>query len=72
MDNKATLQITRSPEHHERSKHIDVKHHFIRERVQNRELTTFRVKGRHNNAYTLTNALSRVKFESGLEKLTTQ
>jgi len=32
-DNQSTFAIAKSPIHHKRTKHIDIKHHFIREAV---------------------------------------
>jgi hypothetical protein len=69
IDNEAALRLTRNPEHHERSKHIDVRYHFIRERVQAKELYTVGVKGPDNKADIFTKALPRLKFESGLGRL---
>lgn len=34
IHNNSALKLTRNPEFHSRSKHIDVKHHFIREKVE--------------------------------------
>jgi hypothetical protein len=31
VDNKPALPLTKNPMHHDRSKHIDIKFHFIRE-----------------------------------------
>jgi hypothetical protein len=38
IDNDAALKLTKNPEHRERSKHIDVRYHFIREKVVAGEL----------------------------------
>ena len=35
-DNKSTISLASNPAHHERSKHIDIDHHFIREYVQSK------------------------------------
>lgn len=31
IDNNAALKLTRNPEMHDRTKHIDIKYHFLRE-----------------------------------------
>ena len=31
VDNKSAIALMKNPVHHDRSKHIDVKYHFIRE-----------------------------------------
>jgi hypothetical protein len=37
-DNQGAISLTKNPTHHARSKHIDVQHHFVRERVENEEV----------------------------------
>jgi hypothetical protein len=37
-DNTGSNSLTRNPEHHQRTKHIDVIYHFIRERVESNEV----------------------------------
>ena len=34
-DNTSAINLTKNPIHHSRTKHIDIRHHFIREHVQN-------------------------------------
>ena len=34
VDNKSALELTRNPIHHSRSKHIDTRHHFIRDCIE--------------------------------------
>jgi hypothetical protein len=34
IDNQATISLCKNPVHHERSKHIDVRFHYIRECVE--------------------------------------
>ena len=37
-DNKSTIALTKNPMFHGRSKHIDIKHHYIRELVKDKEI----------------------------------
>ena len=37
-DTAQTIGLTKNPEHHERNKHIDVRHHYIRDQVQTRKI----------------------------------
>jgi len=37
-DNQSTINISNNPIRNERSKHIDVRFHFIREKVNNKEI----------------------------------
>eukprot|EP00965_Chrysotila_dentata_P084370 2785745-Pleurochrysis_carterae.AAC.1 len=39
MDNKSTIDLAYNPEHHQRSKHIDRRHFFVRERVGAHDIT---------------------------------
>ncbi|GKC46308.1 hypothetical protein Tco_1064030, partial [Tanacetum coccineum] len=41
-DNKSAIALCCNNVQHSRSKHIDIRHHFIREQVENRELSTCR------------------------------
>jgi len=34
-DNTSAINLTKNPVHHSRTKHIEIKHHFIREKVSN-------------------------------------
>jgi KUP system potassium uptake protein len=36
-DNQGAISLTKNPTQHARTKHIDVQHHFVRERVENGE-----------------------------------
>ena len=49
---------------HPRTKHIDIRYHYIREVVGNRQITVIRVGTNENAADILTKALARVKFEA--------
>ncbi|KAG5868391.1 hypothetical protein JTB14_013593 [Gonioctena quinquepunctata] len=33
-DNQGAIQIAKNPEHHKRTKHIDIKHHFIKDAIR--------------------------------------
>jgi len=33
MDNQGALALAKNPVHHTRSKHIDIKHHYIRDSI---------------------------------------
>ncbi|GJR51655.1 retrovirus-related pol polyprotein from transposon TNT 1-94 [Tanacetum coccineum] len=49
--------------HHSRSKHIDIRHHFIREQVENRVVELYFVETNYQLADILTKALPRERFE---------
>ena len=37
-DNRGSINLTANPEHHKRTKHIDVRHHWIREAINNQRI----------------------------------
>jgi hypothetical protein len=41
MDNMSAIALSKNPVHHDRSKHIDTKYHFLREWAQNVRLTKY-------------------------------
>ena len=41
MDNKGARDLAYNPEHHSRTKHIDRRHFFVREMVENGELSSY-------------------------------
>ena len=63
IDNNSALKTTRNPEFHARMKHIAVRHHFIRERVEAGDIDTIRVATKDNLADIFTKGLLRPTFE---------
>jgi hypothetical protein len=58
-DNQGAISLTRNPTHHARTKHIDVQHHFVRERVENEEVRFEYCAMEHMVANVHTKALSK-------------
>ncbi|OQE10054.1 hypothetical protein PENFLA_c097G07305 [Penicillium flavigenum] len=69
IDNNSALKLTRNPEFHSRSKHIYVKHHFVREKVEEGLIDTQRVNTKDNLADVFTKALPRSTHEDLVERL---
>lgn len=63
IGNKSAIDLVRNPVFHERSKHINMRYHFIRECVEHGEIIIKYVKTDEQRADTLTKALPIVKFE---------
>lgn len=63
IDNKSAIDLARNPVFHGRSKHIDVRYHFIRECVEKGSIVLKHVRTDLQRADVLTKALSVVKFE---------
>jgi len=62
-DNQGCIALTENPVNHKRTKHIDIRHHFIRERVESGEIALKYVMTRNQVADLLTNPLKRVDLE---------
>ena len=63
VDNRSSLDLMKNPIFHGRSKHIDIRSHFIRECIENGEITVRHVNSQEQKAYILTKTLRRVKHE---------
>lgn len=69
IDNNSALKLTRNPEFHSRSKHIDVKHHFIREKVDDGVINTLRVETADNLADIFTKGLPKPTHMGFVDRL---
>lgn len=63
IDNRSAIDLTKNPVFHGRSKHIDVRFHFIRECVEQGSIVIKHIKTDEQRADCLTKALHAVKFE---------
>ena len=61
-DNKGARDLAYNPEHHQRSKHIDRRHFYVRETIENGELVVPYVKTDDNLADFFTKSLPPKKF----------
>lgn len=61
-DNQGANKLVRNPEFHKRSKHIDVRYHFVREKEQEGEIKVQYIPTQEQLADGLTKALTRDKF----------
>ncbi|GJQ99145.1 retrovirus-related pol polyprotein from transposon TNT 1-94 [Tanacetum coccineum] len=69
VDNKSAIELARNPVHHERSKHIDVRFHFIREHIRNRDVQLTHVMSRDQAADIFTKALPAELFNLCKQKM---
>lgn len=63
IDNKSAIDLAKNPVFHGRSKHIDIRYHFIRECIERGEIVVKHVSSENQKADILTKALVTVKFE---------
>ena len=68
-DNNSTIHISQNPIHHARTKHIDVRHHFIRECVQSGDVQMTHIPTQDQLADILTKALVKVKHYSIADRI---
>ncbi|GJX18774.1 hypothetical protein Tco_0221451 [Tanacetum coccineum] len=68
-DNKSAIALSCNNVQHSRSKHIDIRHHFIREQVENGVVELYFVETNYQLADILTKALPREPFEFLLPRL---
>src|SRR5262249_40205716 len=59
-DNKGSGDLAAKPRIHNRSKHIDIHYHFVREKYEQGDFNLIRVDGNKNLAYYLTKALGNI------------
>ena len=62
MDNMSAIALSRNPVHHERSKHIDTKYHFLRECIEEGKVEVDHIGTAEQLADIFTKSLGRVKF----------
>lgn len=62
-DNQGSINLAHNPIYHARTKHVDVRHHFIREKVLSGEISLEYVPTGNQLADIFTKALGRVAFE---------
>ena len=68
-DNQSCIKMTENPVFHDKSKHIEIKYHFIRDMVQKGAVKLKYVPTEEQVADVLTKPLARVKFEYFQDKL---
>jgi hypothetical protein len=63
VDNKSAIDLSKNPVHHDRSKHIEVKYHYIRECVEGGKIVLEQISTRDQLADIMTKPLGRVLFQ---------
>ncbi|GKE51275.1 hypothetical protein Tco_1486431 [Tanacetum coccineum] len=68
-DSKAAIDISCNPVQHSRTKHIDVRYHFIKEHVEKGIVELFFVRTEYQLADMFTKALSKDRFKNLIRRL---
>ncbi|GJY09043.1 retrovirus-related pol polyprotein from transposon TNT 1-94 [Tanacetum coccineum] len=61
-DNKGDIDLSKNPVQHSRTKHIEIRHHFLRDNVQKGNISIEKVSSEDNIADILTKPLKREPF----------
>ncbi|GKA74887.1 retrovirus-related pol polyprotein from transposon TNT 1-94 [Tanacetum coccineum] len=61
-DNKGAIDLSKNPVQLSRTKHIEIRHHFLRDNVQKGHISIEKVSSVDNNAVILTKSLKRKSF----------
>ena len=61
--NQSCMTIAKNPMFHAKTKHVDVKYHFIRELIEDKQLQLVKVHTTENLADLLTKGLPKASFE---------
>ena len=69
IDNQAAIALAKNPVLHEKTKHIDTRHHFIRQAVQKGYIKLQYIKTNDNIADVLTKFTKKSTFEAQTQKL---
>ncbi|CAK9829675.1 Retrovirus-related Pol polyprotein from transposon TNT 1-94 [Anthophora retusa] len=62
VDNQSAIKLTGNPEYHKRTKHIDVRFHFVRDVVESGEIDVAYVKTNEKLADIFTKPLTKQRF----------
>jgi hypothetical protein len=68
-DNQGAITLSKDNKFHARTKHIDIRYHFIREMVEDQKLTFKYIPTDHNPADIFTKPLAKAKFHRFIKLL---
>ena len=68
-DNQSCIKISENPVFHDRSKHMEMKYHYVRDMVQRRAVSLRYIPTDEQTMDVLTKPLSKMKFEYFRDKL---
>ena len=68
-DNQSTINIAKNPVHHDRTKHVEIDRHFIKEKIDENIVDLSYIRTGHQTCDILTKALARKPFDHLVSKL---
>ena len=68
-DNSGSLAIAKNPQYHKRTKHFDIRHHYIRQKVRENEIKVIYCPTSEMTADIFTKPLSKPKHQKHHKKL---
>ena len=71
-DNQSAIHLAKNQVFHSRTKHIDVRYHFVREILEEEEILLQKIDTKENPADMLTKVVTRAKFEHCLDLVNIQ
>ena len=66
-DNQNAIFLTKNPTYHARTKHIDVKYHFVREVIEGSDVLLKKIDTKDNPSDMLIKVISGVRFQHYLK-----
>ncbi|KAA0059757.1 pol polyprotein [Cucumis melo var. makuwa] len=68
-ENQSTIHLSKNQQYHGRTKHTNIKFHFIREQIEKQEVEVLKVQTSENAADMLTKVVTRMKFLKCLQTI---
>ena len=71
-DNQGAIALATNPGYHARTKHVDIRHHFVREKVLAGDIKVIYKETEHQLADILTKALGTKRFSTSAPEWTSR
>ena len=68
-DSQSAIKLALNPRHHQRTKHVDILYHFIRERVQSKDVELIHIGTKNQLADYLTKAMASTNWPEFISKI---
>ena len=68
-DSQTAINLALNPRHHQRTKHVDILYHFIRERVQSNDVELIYIGTKNQLADYLTKAMASTNWQEYISKI---